>query len=251
VRRLTDRVALITGAGRGFGREIALAFVREGADVAVNYRASVNGAADVVRSARELGRRASVFRADVAHEDQVQALVTDVLREFGRLDILVNNAGVMVRGPFLDVPVADYVAMFDINVRGTMLCARHALPGMIARRHGRIINLSSQLAQRTVGAGFAAYAATKGAVEAFTRALAHEVGAHGVTVNAIAPGGIETDMSRHVMTAEYRTRRLAELPLGRFGAVEDVAYCAVTLAADEAGYLTGQILHPSGGWVMG
>jgi len=157
----------------------------------------------------------------------------------------------MVRGPFLDVAPGDYAAMFDINVTGTLLCARHALPGMIERRHGRIINLPSQLAQRTVGAGFAAYAATKGAVEAFTRALAHEVGVHGVTVNAIAPGGIETDMSRHVMTPEYRTRRLAELPLRRFGSVEDVAYCAVALATDEAGYLTGQILHPSGGWVMG
>jgi 3-oxoacyl-[acyl-carrier protein] reductase len=244
-------VALITGAGRGFGRAIALALAREGADLAVNYRASQQGATEVVRAAQELGRRASAFCADVAHEDQVEAMVAGVVGEFGRLDVLVNNAGVMVRGPFLEVPAADYVTMFDINVRGTLLCARHALPGMIKQRHGRIINLSSQLAQRTVGAGFAAYAATKGAVEAFTRALAHEVGVHGVTVNAIAPGGIETDMSRQVMTAEYRARRLAELPLGRFGSVRDVAYCAVALAADEAGYLTGQILHPSGGWVMG
>jgi 3-oxoacyl-[acyl-carrier protein] reductase len=133
-----------------------------------------------------------------------------------------------------------------------MLCSRHALPAMIERKGGRIINLWSQLAQRPLGGGgFAAYAATKGAIEALTRALAAEVGAHGITVNAIAPGGIETDMSRGVMTEEYRARRLGELPLRRFGAVEDVAYCAVVLAADEAGYLTGQVLHPSGGWVMG
>jgi 3-oxoacyl-[acyl-carrier protein] reductase len=101
------------------------------------------------------------------------------------------------------------------------------------------------------GGGFAAYAATKGAIESLTRALAVEVGSHGITVNAIAPGGIETDMSRDVMTAEYRARRLAELPLRRFGHVDDVAYCAVILASDDAGYLTGQILHPSGGWVTG
>jgi 3-oxoacyl-[acyl-carrier protein] reductase len=123
---------------------------------------------------------------------------------------------------------------------------------MIEQKGGRIINLSSQLAQRAVGGGgFAAYAATKGAIESLTRALASEVGPHGITVNAIAPGGIETDMSRDVMTEEYRARRLAELPLRRFGRVEDVAYCALVLAADDAGYLTGQILHPSGGWVSG
>ena len=135
--------------------------------------------------------------------------------------------------------------MFDINVMGTLFCSRHALPPMIERKGG-------QLAQRPVGAGgFAAYAATKGAIESLTRALASEVGQHRITVNAIAPGGIETDMSRDVMTDDYRARRLAELPLRRFGAVEDVAHCAIILAADGAGYLTGQILHPSGGWVSG
>jgi 3-oxoacyl-[acyl-carrier protein] reductase len=248
VDQLTGRVALVTGAGRGFGREIALAFARQGADVAVNYRASEEGAAEVARAIAQQGRRAWTVRADVAREEQVRAMMAGVLREFGRLDILVNNAGIMVRGPFAETAVDEYAGMFDVNVRGTMLCARHALPAMLERRHGRIINLSSQLAQRGVGGGFTAYATTKGAIEAFTRALAQEVGAHGVTVNAIAPGGIETDMSRQVMTPEYRRRRLAELPLQRFGDVEDVAYCAVVLASDAAGYLTGQILHPSGGW---
>ena len=174
------------------------------------------------------------------------------LERFGRLDILVNNAGIMVRGPLLAVPAEECRRMFDVNVTGTMLCSRHALPAMIEQKGGRIINLSSQLAQRrSGGGGFAAYAATKGAIESLTRALAAEVGAHGITVNAIAPGGIDTDMSSDVMTPEYRARRLAELPLRRFGSVDDVAYCAVVLAADEAGYLTGQILHPSGGWVSG
>jgi 3-oxoacyl-[acyl-carrier protein] reductase len=250
--RLAGKVALITGAGRGFGRAIALAFAREGARVAANYLGSRAGAEEVAAEAGRLGTEAVALRGDVAREDDVKALVAATLERFGRLDVLVNNAGIMVRGPMLAVPAEECRRMFEVNVTGTMLCTRHALPAMIERKCGRIINLSSQLAQRAVGGGgFAAYAATKGAIESLTRALAAEVGVHGITVNAIAPGGIDTDMSRDVMTPEYRARRLAELPLHRFGSVDDVAYCAVVLASDEAGYLTGQILHPSGGWVSG
>jgi len=250
--RLAGKVALITGAGRGFGRAIARAFTREGARVAANYLGSQTGAEEVVAEAGRLGAEAIALSGDVAREDDVKALIAGTLDRFGRLEILVNNAGIMVRGPLLQLPDDECRRMFDINVMGTLLCSRHALPPMIEQKGGRIINLSSQLAQRAVGGGgFAAYAATKGAIESLTRALAVEVGSHGITVNAIAPGGIETDMSRDVMTAEYRARRLAELPLRRFGHVDDVAYCAVILASDDAGYLTGQILHPSGGWVTG
>ncbi|HTY81073.1 MAG TPA: glucose 1-dehydrogenase [Candidatus Bathyarchaeia archaeon] len=250
--RLAGRSALVTGASRGFGRAIALAFAREGARVAVNYLASQRQADEVIAEARALGADAFAVRGDVASDADCGALVAAAADRFGGLDILVNNAGIMVRGPLLQVPADGYRRMLDINVSGTIQCTRHALPGMIGRKYGRIINLSTQLAQRAVGGGgFAAYAATKGAIESLTRALASEVGAHGITVNAIAPGGIETDMSKDVMTPEYRARRLSELPLRRFGSVEDVAYCAVVLAAEEAGYLTGQILHPSGGWVSG
>jgi len=250
--RLEGRVALVTGASRGFGRAIALAYAKEGARVAVNYFSSPREADEVVGQAQRMGAEAFAIRGDVAQDADARALITGTVDRFGQLDILVNNAGIMVRGPLLEVPADGYRRMLDINVTGTIQCARHALPVMIPRRYGRIINLSTQLAQRAVGGGgFAAYAATKGAVESLTRALASEVGCHGITVNAIAPGGIETDMSKDVMTPEYKTRRLAELPLRRFGSVEDVAYCAVILAADEAGYLTGQILHPSGGWVSG
>ncbi len=250
--RLEGRVALVTGASRGFGRAIALAYAKEGARVAVNYLASPREADEVVAQAQALGVEAFAIRGDVAQDADARSLIAETVGRFGQLDILVNNAGIMVRGPLLEVPADGYRCMLDINVTGTIQCARHALPVMIPRRYGRIINLSTQLAQRAVGGGgFAAYAATKGAVESLTRALASEVGCHGITVNAIAPGGIETDMSKDVMTPEYKTRRLAELPLRRFGSVEDVAYCAVILAAEEAGYLTGQILHPSGGWVSG
>jgi 3-oxoacyl-[acyl-carrier protein] reductase len=249
---LDGRVALVTGAGRGFGRAIALALGRAGADVVVNYRRSAEEAEKAGAELQAMGRQALVHRADVADDDQVRGLIDATLARFGRLDILVNNAGVMVRGAFLEVPIARYEEMFRINVTGTMLCTRYAVPPMMERRYGRIINLSSQLGTvgSVGGSSFAGYAATKGAVDTFTKAMAHEFGGHGITVNAIAPGGIETDMSRDVMTAAYRNRRLQELPLHRFGTVDDVAYCAVVLAAEEAGYLTGQILHPSGGWVM-
>jgi 3-oxoacyl-[acyl-carrier protein] reductase len=249
--RLEKRTAIVTGASRGFGRATALAFGREGADVIVNYFATPEGAAEVVRDLEKMGRRAVAVRADVGSEDEVRAMIAKALDAFGRLDILVNNAGIMDRGLFHEVPVRKYERMFATNVTGTMLCTHYALPAMIKQKHGRIINLSTQLARTGVGTGgFAGYAATKGAIEAFTRAIAHEVGGHGITVNAIAPGGIDTDMSKAVMTPEYRERRLRELPLHKFGSVEDVAACAVFFASDDANYLTGQVLHPSGGWVM-
>jgi 3-oxoacyl-[acyl-carrier protein] reductase len=249
--RLDGRVALITGASRGFGRAIALAFGKEGADVVVNYHASPAAAAEVTAALEKLGRRAVALKADVGSDVDVRGLIDATLSHFGRVDILVNNAGIMDRGLFADTAVGAYARMFSTNVTGTMLCTRAALPAMIERRYGRIVNVSSQLARAGVGTGgFAAYAATKGAVEAFTRALAHEVGEHGVTVNAIAPGGIDTDMSRAVMTPEYRARRTKELPVRHLGTLDDVAYCALFLADEAGGYLTGQVLQPNGGWVM-
>jgi 3-oxoacyl-[acyl-carrier protein] reductase len=249
--RLAGRVALVTGGGRGFGRTIVEAFGAEGADVVVNYNASAGPAAEAVAALEKAGRRALAVQADVAREDQVRAMVDRTLERFGRLDVLVNNAGIMTRGPFLEVPVADYAAMWDINVTGTLLCTQYALRPMVTARYGRIVNLSSQLARAGVGTGgFAPYAATKGAIEAFTRATALEFGPHGVTANAIAPGGIDTDMSKAVMTPEYRARRIQELPVRHLGALADVAYCAVFLATEESNYLTGQVLQPNGGWVM-
>ena len=249
--RLDGRVALVTGASRGFGRAIALAFAQEGADVAVNYHSNATGAAEVAAALEKLRRRALVVEADVASEDEVRELVAATLSRFGRLDILVNNAGIMERGLFADVPVSAYARMFATNVTGTMLCTHAALPAMMERRYGRIVNVSSQLARAGVGTGgFAAYAATKGAVEAFTRAVAHEVGEQGITVNAIAPGGIDTDMSRAVMTPEYRARRTKELPVRHLGTLDDVAYAALCLADEAAGYLTGQVVQVNGGWVM-
>ena len=200
----------------------------------VNYNASA-AAKEAVGEIEALGRKALAIQADVAREDQVRAMVERTLERFGRVDVLVNNAGIMTRGAFAEAPITDYEAMWGINVMGTFLCTQYALRPMVRARYGRIINLSSQLARAGVGnGGFAAYAATKGAIEAFTRALALEYGGHGITVNAIAPGGIDTDMSKAVMTPEYRARRIQELPVRHLGEVEDVAYCAVFLASEQA-----------------
>jgi 3-oxoacyl-[acyl-carrier protein] reductase len=251
VGRLDRRVAVVTGSSRGFGRAIALAFAEEGADVVVNYREQGRAAADTVATIEKLGRQAFAVKADVASESDAAALTEATVARFGRIDVLVNNAGVMDRGLFAEVAVGTYARMLATNVTGTLACTRAVLPVMIERRYGRVINLSSQLARAGVGTGgFAAYAATKGAIEAFTRALAHEVGEHGITVNAIAPGGIDTDMSRAVMTPEYRARRARELPVRHLGTLEDVAHCALFLADEASGYLTGQVLQPNGGWVM-
>ena len=152
MRRLDGRVALVTGASRGFGRAIAVAFGQEGADVAVNYRTSASGAAEVAAALGKLGRRALVVEADVASEADVNELIGATLSRFGRLDILVNNAGIMERGLFADVAVSTYTRMFATNVTGTMLCTRAALPAMIERRYGRIVNLSSQLARARAAA---------------------------------------------------------------------------------------------------
>ncbi|HEV8583847.1 MAG TPA: SDR family oxidoreductase [Methylomirabilota bacterium] len=249
--RLDGRVALVTGGSRGFGRAIALAFGQEGADVVVNYHTNAAAAAEVVTALEKLGRRALAVKADVGNERDVSALIDASLKRFGALDVLVNNAGIMDRGLFAETSVGHYARMFATNVTGTMLVTHAALPAMIERKYGRIINLSTQLARAGVGTGgFAGYAATKGAIEALTRALAHELGEHGITVNAIAPGGIDTDMSKAVMTPEYRARRMKELPVRHLGTLEDVAYCALFLADEAGGYLTGQVLQPNGGWVM-
>jgi NAD(P)-dependent dehydrogenase (short-subunit alcohol dehydrogenase family) len=246
---LAGHVALVTGGVRGIGLGISERLVGAGVRVAAGYSRPSDASETFL--ARHGAAGATIHQGNIGRNEDCERVVREVIDQHGRLDILVNNAGIMERGLFADVPVATYTRMFATNVTGTMLCTRAALPAMIERRYGRIVNVSSQLARAGVGTGgFAAYAATKGAIEAFTRAVAHEVGEYGITVNAIAPGGIDTDMSRDVMTPEYRARRTKELPVRHLGALDDVAYAALCLADDAAGYLTGQVLQVNGGWVM-
>lgn len=247
--RLSDRVALITGGSRGFGRATALCFAREGADVVVDYRAAEADAAAVVEEIERMGRRAIAVRADVARPTETAALADRATQAFGRIDILVNNAGIMDVAPFAAQNPATWAAMIDVNIYGTLTLTRALLPAMITRGSGRIINLSSQLGH--VGSdNFAVYSGTKGFVLAFTRSLAKEVGRYGITVNAICPGAIVTDMNRGIYPPDRQRARAAELPLRRMGDPDDIALAALYLASDDARFMTGQCLDVNGGSVM-
>ena len=247
--RLTDKVAVITGASRGFGRATALRFAREGADVVVNYRSADVDAAEVAAEIERAGRRALVVRADVARPSGTAALAEAALGTFGRVDLLVNNAAVMDVAAFSSQDPATWTEMIDVNIYGILTLTRALLPSMIARTAGRIINLSSQLGH--VGAeNFAVYSGTKGFVLMYTKSLAREVGRYGITVNAICPGGIITDMNRHLTSPERRAARAAELPLRRFGDPDDVARAAVYLASEDGRFVTGQCVDVNGGSTM-
>ena len=245
--RLAGKTALVTGASRGIGRGIAEAFAREGARVAVNYHRSETAAQEVVDAIVAGGGEAFAVQADIGDEDEVARMVEETLRRFGHLDVLVANAGILNQGRLAEMEVARWDEMMRTNLRGPFLCARAVLPGMLARGDGRIIFVASQLGQKGAP-DLVHYSAAKAGVIGMTRALAREV-APQVTVNAIAPGPIETDMVAGI-TPEWKAMKMAELPLGRFGTVAEVAPTAVFLASDDGAYYTGQTLGPNGGDVM-
>jgi 3-oxoacyl-[acyl-carrier protein] reductase len=248
VNRLEGKVALVTGAASGIGAGIAVAFAREGADIAVVDIAPADQVADVLAAIRGHQRQAFFVRADVSEEVSVRAMVDEVLAQFGRVDILVNNAGIFTQSLFEDLAIEDWDRVMNVNLRGTFLCTRLLIGQMLDREWGRVINIASQLGQ-IGGAEVAHYSASKAGVIGLTKALAREVSHRGVLVNAIAPGPITTPLLDSE-TEEWRSAKLAELPIRRFGDVDEVTPTAVLLASEDGSYYVGQTLGPNGGDVM-
>ena len=245
--QLAGRACVITGGARGIGQAIALAFAREGADVAV-VDLREEQARETAAAIAGLGVRAHAFIADVSQEQDVAAAMSGAEAALGRVDVLVNNAGIITTAPVAEMATPLWDEMMAINLRSVFLCTRAVLPGMIERRWGRIISTSSQLGHKGAPS-MAHYAATKAAIIGFTRSLAYEVIQHGITANAICPGAVSTELGGDIPAA-LRARRLAEIPLGRFGTVDDIAPTAVLLASDEGAYYVGATMNANGGDVM-
>ncbi|PYN33505.1 MAG: beta-ketoacyl-ACP reductase [Candidatus Rokuibacteriota bacterium] len=242
---LTGRVALVTGASRGIGRAIATGLARAGATVCINYRQQHERAKETLQAIEAAGGHAFVHQADVSDRAQADALIGAVVGRAGRLDILVNNAGISREGLFVEMSDGEWTSVLETNLGGVYHCARQGAHHMLRQGWGRIINVSSVLVSRA-GRGQVNYAASKGGVNALTTALATELGPRGVTVNAIAPGLIETDMSRPFIGMSASKIR-EWIPMRRVGRPEEVAALAVFLASEDAGYITGQIIAVDGG----
>jgi NAD(P)-dependent dehydrogenase (short-subunit alcohol dehydrogenase family) len=248
MNKLKGRIALVTGAASGLGKGIAIAFAREGANVVVADIVEEAHAAEVLAGIRVHGGAALFVQTDVSNENSVRSMADAALARFGRVDILVNNAGIFTESLIENMPIDDWDRVVNTNLRGTFLCTRALIGQMLDRGDGRIINIASQLGQ-IGGKSVGHYAASKAAVIGLTKSLAREVALRGVLVNAIAPGPIQTPMLDGE-TAEWRNGKLAELPVGRFGTVDEVTPTAVLLASADGSYYVGQTLGPNGGDVM-
>jgi 3-oxoacyl-[acyl-carrier protein] reductase len=244
---LGGRTALVTGASRGLGRAIAVRLAAAGAAVAVNYRERAEAAEAVVREIEARGGRALSVRADIADDAQVREMVARTTSALGVVDILVNNAGVSHRGDLGDADDAQVEEMRRINVDGVIAVTRAVVDGMKARRFGRIVNVASIAALGTAMAGTTFYAATKAAVVVLTRRFALELGPHGITVNAIAPGFVLTDMAAAGRTEADFAAIAARTMVRRIGRPEDIAHAVAFLVAPESGFLTAQVLTVDGG----
>ena len=243
------KCALVTGGGRGIGRAVCLELARGGASVAVNYAGSEEAARETVERCLELGAPdAFAIRADVAEEQAVAAMLAAVEERLGRIDILVNNAGVTRDGLMLRMKDADWDAVLDTNLKGAFHCMRGVYQGMMRRRYGRIINISSVVGLRG-NAGQANYSASKAGLIGMSKSMAKELASRGVTVNVVAPGFITTDMTAALPQAAQEAL-LATIPMKRLGAPEDVARAVAFFAGEESAYLTGQVLCVDGGMAV-
>ena len=242
---MNESVALVTGGSRGIGRAICLELARQGAAVAVNYAGNEQAAQETVEACRALGVQAEAFQADVSDPAACESLIAQVKERFGRLDILVNNAGVTRDGLLMTAKPEDFDKVLDTNLKGAYFCMKAAAKVMMRQRYGRIVNLSSVVGLRG-NPGQTGYAASKAGVLGLTKAAAKELASRNITVNAVAPGFIETDMTA-VLPEKAKTAMLATIPMAAPGQPEDVARAAAFFARPESAYITGQVLCVDGG----
>ncbi|MCI8644239.1 MAG: 3-oxoacyl-[acyl-carrier-protein] reductase [Lachnospiraceae bacterium] len=245
---LKDKVALVTGASRGIGREIAQTLAAYGASVIVNYNGSKDRADEVVEMISAAGGKAIAVKADVAKAEEIARLFEEAQAAFGRIDILVNNAGITRDNLILKMSEEEYDTVLDTNLKGAFLCMKHAAKIMLRQKNGRIINISS-ISGIAGNAGQANYCAAKAGLIGLTKSLAKELGSRGITVNAVAPGFIETEMTEK-LSEQVKEGMLAQIPLKRAGSVKDIAEAVAFLASERAAYITGQTLSVNGGMAM-
>ncbi len=246
--QLNDRIAVVTGASRGIGRGIALELAKRGATVVVNYQRSAEAADEVVAQIAAAGGKAQSIQADVSIEDDASRLIKATVDAYGKIDILVNNAGTTRDGLIMRMSAADFDTVIETNLRSTWLCSKAAVQSMMRKRSGRIINITS-ISGIMGNGGQTNYSASKAGIIGLTKALAREVASRNITVNAVAPGFVATDLTSSL--PEDIARRINEnIPLGRWATIEDVAYATAFLASDEAAYITGHILNIDGGLAM-
>lgn len=248
MNKLEGRIAVITGAVSGIGRGIAVAFAREGADIVVADLVKPADAESLLAEIAAMGQRGVFVQTDVSDEGSVRAMAAEAIEQFDRVDILVNNAGIFTESLLENLSIEEWDRVVNTNLRGTFLCTRMLIGQMLERGDGRIINIASQLGQ-IGGVSVPHYVASKAGIIGLTKALAREVADRGVLVNAIAPGPIETPLLASE-TEQWRSAKLQELPIKRFGRVDEVTPTAVLLASADGSYYVGQTLGPNGGDVM-
>lgn len=245
---LQGKCAVITGASRGIGREIALKYAKEGANIVLNYRNSEEEAIHLKEELDKLGSDTLIIKANVSNYEEAENLIKKAKEAFGRIDILVNNAGITKDNLIMRMKEEDFDSVIDVNLKGAFNCLKAVTPIMIRQKSGKIINMSSVVGV-TGNAGQVNYSASKAGLIGMTKSLAREIGGKNINVNAIAPGFIDTDMTK-VLNEDQKKNIISQVPLKRLGHVEDIANLALFLGSDQSNYITGQVIHVDGGMAM-
>lgn len=245
---LKGKCAVITGASRGIGKCIATKFAKEGANVVINYRNNEEEALKVKQELEDLGSQVLVVKADVSELEQAENLIKEAKKEFGRVDILVNNAGITKDNLIIRMKEEDFDSVIKTNLKGAFNCLKAVTPIMLKQKYGKIVNMASVVG--LVGnPGQVNYCASKAGLIGMTKSLAKEIGSRNITVNAIAPGFIDTDMTK-ILSDDQKKKILSQIPLNKFGNVEDIANVALFLGSENSNYITGQVIYVDGGMAM-